>query len=202
MPLKINKKHILLVEGEDEINFFDSYLKHLSIENIQVIAVGGKSNFKNKIPELIRIPHFDEIEKIGLIRDADTDFDAALASIYDRLSDNDFSPIKQHNEFSKSNPSVGIFIMPGKNRDGELEDLCLEAIDEHDKNLKCTNEFVECIKRYEPHLNKISKRKVQTFLSSQKKLCNSLGLGAQKEYWNFESAVYDDLKSFIEKLAK
>lgn len=42
MTSKINKNKILLVEGRDEINFFDALLKSCTLDTIQVIESKGK----------------------------------------------------------------------------------------------------------------------------------------------------------------
>ncbi len=199
-PIKIEKKRLLLVEGKDEIMFFNAYLKFLEIDNIQVLEVKGKTQFKNELPLLKINPGFPDVEKFGLIRDADDDFSATLQSVYDRLILNSFEPIKEHNKFSTSTPQIGIFIMPGLNTNGCLEDLCLKAVNTNDQ-LKCPNDFINCVKNDKKGLNHISKRKVQVFLACQKELCNHLGLGAQKKYWDFDSAVYDDIKKFVQDLS-
>ncbi len=199
--IKIEKQRLLLVEGKDEVLFFGSYLNFLKIDNIQILEVKGKEQFRNEIPKLRVLQRFPDVVKIGLVRDADTDFNAALESVYDRLVSNLFEPIKEHNKFSSKNPSIGIFIMPKFGTNGSLEDLCLEAVD-IGSQLFCSNDFIKCIKVVNPEIDKISKRKVQIYLASQKKICNNLGIGAQKKYWNFESSVYNEIKKFIEELAK
>ena len=50
-------------------------------------------------------------------------------------------------------------------------------------------------------LKKVSKRKVQIYLAGMKDICNSIGLGAEKKYWNFDSEVYNELKSFLKRLS-
>ncbi|MHA1669383.1 MAG: DUF3226 domain-containing protein [Promethearchaeota archaeon] len=201
-PVIIEKKRLLLVEGIDEIKFFDAYLRYLDIDNIQVEEVKGKTKFKDELPLIVVNPGFPQLEKIGLIRDADDDFDATLNSVYDRLVQNSLVPIKKHNEFSTSKlPYIGIFIMPGLDTKGSIEDLCLKVINTSNK-LDCTNDYIDCIKKSVKDLNQISKRKVQVYLASQKELCNSLGIGAQKKYWDFDSDIYDDIKKFIQDLSR
>ncbi len=198
---EIEKQRLLLVEGKDEIMFFNALLKFLSIDNIQVLEVKGKEQFKKEIPKLKLMQRFSEVEKIGIVRDADENFEASLESVFNILDNHSFNPIKEHNKFSESNHLCsGIFIMPKLNSTGSLEDLCLAAIDV-DEQLNCTNKFIDCVNNERPEIKHISKRKVQVYLSSQQILCNNLGLGAQKQYWNFESKVYDDIKMFINTLS-
>jgi len=200
-PLKIEKERLLLVEGNDEIVFFLEFFRHLSVDSVQIIEVKGKEQFKNEIPLLKNIPDFSKVQKIGIIRDADNDFNATLNSVFDRLEGNGFSPVKQHGVFSAGVPLTGIFIMPGNEKTGALEDLCLSAL-EPDSILQCAHQFFNCIKTDSQVLNKASKRIMQVYLSAKHELCDKIGLAAQKNYLNFSSAVYDELKDFILKLSE
>jgi len=48
----IQQKKILAVEGDDEINFFEALFRYLGITNVEIYQVGGKDQFKNKLPAL------------------------------------------------------------------------------------------------------------------------------------------------------
>ena len=55
VDIKVEKEYVLLVEGEDEKKFFCSYLKHLGIEDVQTIPVGGKDKFKKYFLQILKI---------------------------------------------------------------------------------------------------------------------------------------------------
>lgn len=46
---EITKPILFAVEGNDEVNFFNAYIKYLGIENCDIIPVFGKDNFKNEL---------------------------------------------------------------------------------------------------------------------------------------------------------
>ena len=48
--------------------------------------------------------------------------------------------------------------------------------------------------------NNIAKAKAQVFLAAMPELVKSVGVGAQKGYWDFNSEELTDLKSFINNL--
>jgi hypothetical protein len=48
---------------------------------------------------------------------------------------------------------------------------------------------------------KVAVFKAQAFLAAQTDFVDSVGLGAQKRYWNFDSPALDELKHFLENLA-
>ena len=68
--LVLKQKTILIVEGMDEVNFFNSLLYKMEIENIQVLGIGGKTLIHQTLPTLRELPKFNEVSSIGIVRDA------------------------------------------------------------------------------------------------------------------------------------
>ena len=133
-----------------------------------------------------------------LIRDNDGDFQATFDSVSDVLRAEGFVPPEEHGVLSNGMPKIGIFIMPGKTIEGlMLEDLCLKTVETR-KEMTCVNDFVTCLKKQSRQIKNISKVKVQTYLAAQPEIVNSLGVGAQNNYWDFDSKVLDELKRFLE----
>jgi len=198
---QISCKKILAVEGLDEKNFFDKLMKDLGITDAQIEDVGGKNKFPVKFPALLKRPGFfaadgsSLVTHLAIIRDKDDD--AALESVIKIVKDAGLTPPIKNTEFSDAIPKVGIFIMPGETIEGAmLEDLCLKTIENHPA-MKCVNDFVSCVCALEIKPKNIPKAKAQTFLAAQPEIVNSVGLGAQKNYWNFESPVLEELKQFL-----
>jgi len=196
----IREKKVLAVEGKDEVNFFDALLKHLGItDDVEVRDVGGKYQFKSKLPALVRTTGFSDVEVFVIIRDADTDANAVFESIRDILKGQDLEPPSQINQFSDGNPRIGIFIMPGNSDTGMLEDLCLKTVDEQPA-MECANVFIDCASGLRDPPQVMAKAKAQVFLAAMPEIANSVGVGAQKGYWDFNSDELDDLISFIDNL--
>lgn len=198
---RITSKKVLAVEGTDEKNFFETFLKHLGIYDFQVEVVGGKNQFPKKFPALLKTPGFFEandspfVTHIALIRDRDED--QAFESIAAIVRKEGLIPPEGHARFSNANPKVGIFTMPGDTVEGTmLEDLCLKTVEDHPA-MKCVNEFVSCASALEKKPKNLSKTKIQTFLAAQPEIVNSVGVGALKSYWDFMSPVLDELKQFL-----
>lgn len=203
-PNSITYKKILAVEGKDEKNFFDKLLGYLGISDIQIEDVGGKEKFPKRFPALLKTPGFfapDEtplVTHLAIVRDKDED--EALKSVTKIVTDAGLTPPTKNTEFSDAVPKVGIFIMPGNKVEGTmLEDLCLKSVETHPA-MKCVNEFVTCVSALKSTPRNMSKAKAQTFLAAQPDIVNSVGLGAQKNYWDFESSVLDELKDFLQNL--
>ena len=212
-PFEIEKEELLLVEGKDECNFFETFLQHINIQNIQIKDVGGTSQLKQKLKEITLTPGFGKVKSLAIIQDADKDATARFKSVCSALenakalenSDLDNLEIpKRIGIFSSGHPKAGIFIIENKNGQGILEDLCLSTVENIEKiKEKCINPFLDCISqelennsRYKPPKNK-SKARLIAFLSAMEEETRSLGVAAQKSYWNFDSDSLKSLKDFL-----
>ncbi len=201
-PEPITKKKLLAVEGNDEKKFFKELFKHMGMDAIvQVFDVAGKDNFKKEMPLLKKATGFNDLEAIGIIRDADDSFENAFKSVNGVLKENGLQTPKKPGEFSQGNPKVGIFIMPDNSNPGMLEDLCLETVKEAEE-MKCVKQFLACAKQLEnpPKEKDIPKAQVQSFLAIKSEVPNSVGRGAQKGHWDFDSVKLDPLKVFLSQL--
>ena len=91
--IKITSKFLLLVEGKDEIKFFNDLFKYMSIDEIQILEVGGKSNFPKNIKQIkdIHDDGFSIVTNLGLIRDANDNAKAAFDSICYHLNQNEIA---------------------------------------------------------------------------------------------------------------
>ncbi len=193
----IDKTKILAVEGKDEISFFQALLRKLQIDDVQLLDFGGKGKFDLKIKAIPNITGFRNVVSFGLIRDADDNpAQSAFDSIAMSLKKSNLPVPKIINDFSDTNPKIGIFVMPNNKDSGMLEDLCLNSITDLPVN-RCIDDFINC--NNEKPKNE-SKSRIQCFLALQNPIANSLGLGALKGHWNFESTTFDDLKLFLQKM--
>jgi len=215
MNLKIEKDILLLVEGRDEVEFFEALLKNINAhEVVQTIEVGGKDKFKNEFPALLLSPNFSSVKKYAIVRDADTSAKNTFKSVIGLLQRNNQPVPKYPGEMMTSNGvTTGIFIMPGNSEDGMLEDLCLKTVKEHPV-LKCVDEYFSCLHDKLSHEKKItsnepnkffypkneSKAKMHAFLAGMDKFVPSLGIAAKKGYFNFNSEPLNEIKDFLQKL--
>lgn len=203
-PSPIISNKVLAVEGLDEKNFFDKLLKYLSVTDFQIEDVGGKDKFPVRFPALLKTTGFfapDEsplVTHLAIVRDKNED--NAFESISNIVSAQGLMPPTQHSTFSDGNPKVGIFIMPGTKVKGTmLEDLCLKTV-ENDMAMKCVNEFAACARALDPSPKNIPKAKAQAFLAAKPEIAHTVGIGAQKGYWDFDSPALHELKQFLSNL--
>jgi len=177
----ITSRKVLAVEGEDERNFFDKFLRQMGIVDVQIEPVGGKVQFKSKLLALVKRSGFFNVdgtpfvECLAVFRDKDED--NAFDSIANIIKEIGLVPSTEHGKFSEIHPRVGIFIMPGETIRGTmLEDLCLKTV-EGTAAMNCVERFASCIAELEPQPKKPSKARAQAFLAAQPETVGSVGLG-------------------------
>ncbi|WP_411567641.1 DUF3226 domain-containing protein [Sporosarcina sp. GW1-11] len=177
--------------------------KQLEIEDIQLVEIGGVEQMSAKLATFMLIPDFESVTSIGFVRDADHSFDSAMQSMRMILEKNSLQSSSNHGQVTQdeSDRRTGIFIMPGENIEGTmLEDLCLHIIKER-KYIELIDHYIENIKKNELQTpSNLAKEKTQIYLASQRKIVHSIGLAAQKSYWDLTHPDLDELKDFIRKL--
>ena len=196
---KITKNKILVVEGKDEENFFEAYLKFLSISDIQILPIGGKTRLADYLEVLTIDPSFiSMVNVLAIIRDADNNATSAFQSVCSALNNCRLPVPQKPLESADSNLKVNVMIMPPGSASGELEDLCLQSVSS-DPAIPCLDSYFYCLLKlqnfYQP-VN-ISKAKVHAFLASRVEPDKRLGEAALASYWPFNNSVFDSLKNFI-----
>ncbi|MCA6072488.1 MAG: hypothetical protein LE178_02995 [Endomicrobium sp.] len=210
--INIEKTSILLVEGKDEVNFFDMLLKFLNIPNVQSIDVGGVYNFKNKFSVLSKQEKFRDVDKIAFIRDADKQAESALDSLKSsvqsadvRFSINDISLANNNNIKDINGVCCGIYIMPDNQSSGMLEDLCIKYM-KTDSICHCVEKYISCVRnnggkngeKFE--FKNESKSIIFSYLSTKLADSPSIGRAAQKNVFDFNNKCFCDIKNFLSKM--
>ena len=205
IPKEIKNKKLLVVEGKGDVGFFTQFLDVMNIPGVFVWGLDGKDNFNKGLPAFKGIRGFSQLTHLAVIRDRENE--NAYEKIKNILTDEKKmncscvphesgwidSSIPKYCTFIK----VGIFIMPGNTIEGTmLEDLCLKTVEKHPA-ISCVEEFVSCVSRLNNPPKILSKVKVQAFLAAQPEMVNTVGLGAEKKYWNLDSPHLDELKKFL-----
>lgn len=200
----ITSRSVLAVEGEDDRMFFDAMLRHLGVVGVQIESVGGKDQFKNKLPALLKTPGFfnadgsASVQHLAIVRDNDED--DAFASIANIVTKTGPTSPRCHGQFSGGKPQVGVFVMPGGDTAGTmLEDLCLESVKDHPA-MECVRLFSDCVRGLSDPPRNPSKVKCQAFMAAQANIANSVGLAAKKGHWNLDSPSLGELRVFLEHL--
>ena len=199
--IEIIKPNLLLVEGKDDVGFFEGLITHLDLNDIQIINVGSTSKYGDRLKAIRNSPNFKKIViSIGIVRDADTNSDAAFQSISGYLRSAKLPVPEKPLKPSKSTPQVTVMILPKEGEPGMLEDLCLSSV-VSDSAFPCMEAYFQCLQENGLSLpNKISKAKVQVFLASRQKVGLSLGVAAKAKLWPFDDNAFDQVKTFLQMI--
>lgn len=84
--MQIEQSKILLVEGTDEVGFFEALCKKINIRDIQIIETGGKDKFKLDFPNILNARGFEQVTSMAIVRDADESADSAISSVNYQLN--------------------------------------------------------------------------------------------------------------------
>jgi hypothetical protein len=195
-PIPITKPKTLAVEGDDDKRFFDKFISSLKIVDIQIIKMMGKYPLSEKVKGVTKISGWNQVVSFGLAIDADSSHTGALQSIQHSLQGVHLAVPQRPLLSAGQNPKVTFFILPGVNRNGALEDLCLSSVGT-DPAMTCVDAFFQCLGQTGVRCRKISKAKVHAFLASRCEPDKRLGEATEAGYWPIASQVFDDIRCFL-----
>ena len=197
--MKQEDKMLIIVEGDTDEHFIESYCNYLSLKCEVFTSKGKDKSQKNENNGIQRVRQYIEKaltkgERILIIFDADDDKEKSLKNI--------------HNQLDLLNPSwkkqCEIFLMPNNQDKGNLETL-LENIAKEKCILKCFDDYIKCITRLQNQNSKIKlpakKSKVFAYLSS-------FGIQIDENFqlneyiWDLQNPYLDNLKNFLMQTTK
>jgi hypothetical protein len=196
MPVPITEQKVVAVEGFDEKYFFEAFLTYLNLTGIQVIPMNGISSLTDKIKGIYNAHGFRRVTSFGIVRDADSNHRAAFQSVCCALRNVNLPVPSKALTAAGINPKVVVMIMPKKNTNGMLEDLCLTSV-KSDPAMLCVNRFFRCLSHKGIISNEISKARMHAFLSTRHKPDLRLGEAACAHYLPFSNVCFDEVKTFL-----
>lgn len=196
---------LLLVEGNDDKRFFIAFLRKLAIDNVHIESYGGKDNLSRAIHALSKRPDFSQFTSIGVTRDADDKTGSIVFnSICAMLKKSQLSVPSNFGKFTKNllSPCFGIFVMPGENEKGELEDLVFKTLNDEKKLKDCVAEYVTCAKTKGLKVRKPAKSHLYAWLSCQDSPALRLGEAADQGLFDFGHECLNGLSQFLKDLGE
>ena len=187
----------LLVEGNDQRNFFEAFIEHLSLDNIQIQNFGGVKELRGFLLALASAPGFREtVQSVGIVRDAETSAQDALQSVQSSLSN---ARLPMPNQPGGS-PAVTVLILPGDNRPGMLETLLNETFANTPEEA-CINAFFECVEDASGvSIQRPHKARAQAYLATKPEPHLSVGVAAKRDYWDLDHDVFSRVRQFLRDL--
>jgi hypothetical protein len=201
MTVKIEQPNVMVVEGREEELFFGALIRHLGLQNIQIMPIGGKGKLRGNLRALAQSPGFSEVISLRVVRDADANPDAAFQGVRDALQAAGLPTPERPLLPVGEKPRVSVLILPEADTPGMLEDLCLRSIAQ-DPAMLCVEQYFKCLQQEGLSLpDNMSKAKVQVFLASRRKAGLRLGEAAQAGYWSWEMEAFEQVRDFLQPIA-
>lgn len=167
-----SKAKLVVTEGWDEYTFFPRLLKILKgqelVSTIDFRCCESKNNLDQRLKSYTELSEFEEnVRSIGIIIDANgvpSGFEPSFQKAQNALQKIGF-PVPQRAGERKSSgeKSSVVWIMPDNSANGEFEDLCLMALEEHPL-MVCATATESCVGGIQPIENR-SKSILYTILA-------------------------------------
>lgn len=190
---------LLVVEGKEDVAFFGAIIKYLSLTNIQVKDIGGKTQLPTRLEEVSKQREFlDNIVVLGIIHDADNSSQSAFQSVSSALNKAGLPVPKKQLQVTSGAPRVSVMIVPNGKSSGILEDVCLASITD-EKVIVCVDQYFECVPdKHKTHV--LSKAQLQVYLAAKEPELR-LGEAAEKGFWDWNHPAFDPIKDFLRQIS-
>ena len=197
----ISKEKQLLVEGNDQRNFFEAFLAHLGISNlVQVHNFGGVRDLRSFLSAFVRMPDFNSVASVGIVRDAEASEPAAFQSVRSSLLNANLPAPTQTGAPSVGVPVVTVLVLPGGGEPGMLETVLCRTLVGEEVN-RCIDDYFECVEALpDISISNPHKARAYAYLATKPSSHHSVGVAAKAGVWNLEHPVFNDVREFLVSL--
>jgi len=194
-----DREKLLFIEGTDDAYFLDRILANVNADPdyVGLVTVGGTGQFLSNIKSFSKSSQFTTGKNKGLVivRDVDEDFNGVsneMAQLFFSL----FGVVVRHGEIVVlDGRAYGFFLMPGQDRAGDLERLCLDTVEGKVLALK-SYEFLNSVEPVPS--DQVFKRLAQVYLAGHVgALCRGAGRGFNRGQFDDTHAILNPLKEFL-----
>ena len=190
----------ILVEGNDQRNFFEAFIDHLSLANIQIHNFGGVGQLRDFLEGLVDATGFQAVKSVGIVRDAEISAQAAFQSVQSSLNNAGLPVPNRPEERAGSSPAVTVLILPDNSRPGMLETLLNETFADTPEET-CINAFFDCVEAIPTvSITNPDKARAYAYLTTKPEPHHSVGVAAKQSYWNLNHHVFDRVRQFLKAL--
>ena len=199
-PQSISGSIQLLVEGNDQRNFFSALCDEIAVADVQIQNFGGVPELRGFLLALSNAPDFGRVSSIGIVRDAERNAADALRSVQGSLHNAGLPAPDRPGVRVGEHPAASVLILPGDNRPGMLETLLCETI-EDTPEARCIDAFFECVEALpDVSIGRRDKARAQAWLATRPDPHVSVGVAAQKDYWDLDHAALGQVRDFLTAL--
>lgn len=198
-------RNVLLVEGKDDEHVLYHLVKYHQVPRCFTIKdKGGIENLLNTLEvELLA----SELQRLGIVVDADTDIDSRWRELRDLLMRTGYAMPAQPNADGlvvqqPGKPTVGVWLMPNNQLPGMLEDFVAFLVPPGNVLWQQAEACVAQLPVTEGRFPEVhrSKARVHTWLAWQREPGSPLGLAITKRYLNADAAAVRPLLDWLRRL--
>lgn len=201
---------VLVVEGYSDLLFFAEVLESLgNPSGVFIQELGGSGNFRRNrrrmkpaLETFLAPSLLAQKTAIGVVVDADTNPAATSQTLETVLSTITDQPVKT-GTWTAGPPSIGLFVVPGGGRPGEIETLVWEAWSSDPANAgpkTCVDTFLACMDSHGKTAHSPDKGRIGALLSVLSDEDPRLGPGARDRVFDFTRPELQPLLAFLRPL--
>ncbi len=201
-PTEIKSAIQLLVEGNDQRNFFEEFTSHLSIANVQIQNFGGVNQLRDFLEGIMSATGFREtVQSLGIVRDAEASAGGAFQSVQSSLRNAALPVPDSPAERTDTSPAVAVLILPGDNRQGMLETLLCESFANTSAD-RCIDDFFKCVESLpDVSFERSDKARAHAYITTKPEPHLSVGVAAKNDYWDLKHSVFSTVRDFLQMIA-
>ena len=194
----ISKEKQLLVEGNDQRNFFEAFVQHLGISgSVQIQNFGGVDDLRGFLSAFVRMPNFHSVGSVGIVRDAEKSEQSAFQSVRSSLTNANLPTPTELGVRSVGAPSVTVLVLPGGGSPGMLETVLRRTFDDLEVS-RCIDDFFDCAKKLpDVSISNPDKARAYVYLATTPNSHHSVGVAAKAGVWNLDHAALGDVREFL-----
>lgn len=185
MPQKVH----ILVEGDEDHRFLESYVGYLCYDPAELKSVEGKDGLKAYCSIIER--ELNRGRRVLVVFDADSNYEERKSEVEELVQ-------KQTGK-NLENSDLDFFFFPNDKDSGNLEDLLEKIIkSEHEGVFDCFESYKECLGERDPsYVHPDKKAKIYAYKQALGAIKEGEECHFSPEYWDFENSSLDPLKRFL-----
>lgn len=202
--------HVLVVEGYSDLLFFAEALEWLKKPSgVFIQELGGSGNFRRSkrrmqstLETFLSPSLLAQKTTIGVVVDADADAAATSQTLEAVLSAITGQRVTT-GTWTAGPPRIGLFVVPGGGKQGEIETLVWEAWSNDPDNAgpkACIDTFLACMEGHGRTAHSPDKGRIGALLSVLSDEDPRLGPGARDQVFAFSSPELQPLLDFLRPL--
>lgn len=192
----------LLVEGNDQRNFFEAMRDHLQLPGVQIWDFGGINDLHRFLAGFAARRDFSAVRRLGVIRDAERSADSAFRSVQSSLKKVGLPVPNRPRKTTPGKPAVAVLLLPEGQQSGMLETVLCETFAGTPAD-RCIDELLVCLRTSGAKPPKHpEKARARLWLATREEPHLSVGVAAKRGYWDLNHRVLAGVRDFLSVLGR